>query len=413
MKRITVRSWLPVFLTATLAISSCKKETPVAMERANAADASNDIVPVNLEQMPDIKKLADTLAFRLRNSTVGYSFSVSYKTKLWEERFGGDARSAFMDPPWKPFTNGSRYSTASVSKTITAAALIAALNKSPNFYSMIDWPMYTYLPKHWQLGPNIKTITFRQLLTHTSGFRNPTVSDGNKCNYNDLKVLVANGVMANNQGVASYNNRNYALMRLLIPMLAKYKITNWDPNVYYPYEQPTVEGIQAKEFADAYKDWCHKTIFDKMPVTSYIPIDCYNGDPNPPLYYAAPGFNVNGSVVPDLSLSAGGQGWVMTSGQMCEFFRTLHYTENILPKLFSDFMKTQLLGYDVAGTTKDKVSYYWKNGKYDNAIPATSMTPCFRSLLIGFGDDIQISILANSPINLEQTAIAAHEDWKQ
>src|SRR6266496_5273220 len=49
-----------------------------------------------------------------------------------------------------------------------------------------------------------------------------------------------------------------------------------------------------------------------------------------------------GIPVGDLTLVAGSQGWVLTTFQMDDFFRTLQYTETIVPKFYSNYMKTQL-----------------------------------------------------------------------
>ena len=146
-------------------------------------------------------------------------------------------------------------------------------------------------------------------------------------------------------------------------------------------------------------------IFKNVPSTANITVDCVNNDANRALYYSFPTMGANGVAVGDLSSVSGGQGWVLTTAQMADFFRTLHYSEKILPNLLTQLMVQELYGYDVKGTTVDGVSYYWKNGVYNLT------GPCYRSLIIGFGDDVQISIMTNSIFNLQNAAIAAHEDW--
>lgn len=404
-----------IILLTCLSFASCKKETQEMNAVHTTSTDKDQIGVVNLETDPRIDKLADTLAYRLSHNpstVVGYSLTVSYKNKTWLTRTGGYARQPNIDANWQPMTSSTQYSIASVSKTISAAALIHCLNTPPNGYNMIDWPMWTYLPKHWQMGPNIKNITFRQLLTHTSGFRD-TTNGPNGTAYQDLKALVAKGVSMSNQGVYTYNNRNYALLRLLIPILAKYQVTQFDPGINTQAQLASIENTQAQQFADDYKDYCHKVIFDKLTEYSYMTIDCKNSSAFPGLYYSLPGYPYMGIAVGDLTLTSGGQGWVMNSPQIADFFRTLHYTEDIVPKMLSDLMKTQLLGYDATGLTKDNISYYWKNGIYDRVYPAKLDTQGFRSIIIGFGDDVQISAFTNSPVDLVKACIAAHEDWKQ
>src|SRR3712207_8114447 len=43
---------------------------------------------------------------------------------------------------------------------------------------------HPYLPSGWTRGPNVNTITFQELLTHTSGFRH---SDGNAVGWSALQ----------------------------------------------------------------------------------------------------------------------------------------------------------------------------------------------------------------------------------
>lgn len=50
----------------------------------------------------------------------------------------------------------------------------------------------------------IDTITFRDLLTHKSGFRTPIC--GQFTSYAELRAQIANGVTLADKAVASYNN---------------------------------------------------------------------------------------------------------------------------------------------------------------------------------------------------------------
>ena len=81
--------------------------------------------------------------------------------------------------------------------------------------------MYPYLPAHWTLGDGLKTVTFKQLLTHQSGF----VDKNYGSDYASLKKLVSEGLV-DSKKPQKYNNANFALMRFLITTLADYSITN-------------------------------------------------------------------------------------------------------------------------------------------------------------------------------------------
>jgi hypothetical protein len=256
------------------------------------------------------------------------------------------------------------------------------------------------------MGPGVKTITYRELLTHTSGLRydpNP-LNPQNGDDYTTLKNLLAKGIMMFNK-VPSYNNRNYALMRLLIPKLAAYNV----PPIAAGTQGvllTALENIQASQFAEDDKDYCRKTIFSKMSTTAGQTIDCKMNDTYPGLCYEFP-YNFTPGVLlgKDLTLSCAAQGWVLSTTQVNEFFTKLQYSSTIIPASLGSMMKSGMLGYDVAGTLSDGTTYYWKNGIYKYG------TAGYRSLIIGFSDDIQVTIMANSTMNLQDAATQAHQLW--
>jgi len=69
---------------------------------------------------------------------------------------------------------------------------------------------------NWAKGPNIDKITFAQLMTHRSGFRVPETSD---TFYTIMKQKVADGVTDANLGQPSYQNMNFSLCRILLPVM--------------------------------------------------------------------------------------------------------------------------------------------------------------------------------------------------
>jgi beta-lactamase family protein len=124
----------------------------------------------------------------------------------------------------------------SVSKTLTAIAVLQLLRPlAPDV--TVDTPIAKYLYSDWTLGPYVSKITFRELLTHTSGFgvQAPTLTDPAKCTelptpvdtYDQVKTLVANGLGPNTvlPTIPCYQNANFALLRELLPALY-YKSNN-------------------------------------------------------------------------------------------------------------------------------------------------------------------------------------------
>jgi Beta-lactamase len=340
----------------------------------------------------DIRDLANRLNDSLHGKVVGYAFTIHYKGLIKSNRDGGKARRS-PDANERGMTILESYSCASVSKTVTATALLIALNNNPIIG--LGSHIADYLPSHWVKGSNIGTITFHELLTHNSGFRYGLSGIGDGDDYQTLKQVIANGVVLINKDTVKYNNRNYALLRILIPRVANYAISQLPGN--YTALQ---ERRQDTMFAEAYKDYSKRNIFDKL---SFYTADCKPTPSQNGMYYAF-GSNAAGIGPSDQTMIAGGQGWIMNTGQMGKFFAHLHHFTDILPKSLTDRMINELMGYDKKGTV-DGVDYFWKNGIYvigDHG---------YRSLIIGFGNGIQIAIMANSTINLQQAAIDAFRDW--
>ena len=64
------------------------------------------------------------------------------------------------------YTTGRDTEVASVSKNITAVALLNVLED--HAFATVDDSIAPYLPGHWDLGPGVGPMTFRSLLDHSS-----------------------------------------------------------------------------------------------------------------------------------------------------------------------------------------------------------------------------------------------------
>jgi hypothetical protein len=100
---------------------------------------------------------------------------------------------------------------ASVSKLMTAMAMMVLLgdkNISP------DAQIIDYLPDYWVKGPNIEYIVFRNLFNHTSGLSAYYLVD-----FDIMKSAIAGGIDIDNLGQYNYQNLNYGLCRMLLPVI--------------------------------------------------------------------------------------------------------------------------------------------------------------------------------------------------
>lgn len=366
--------------------------------------------------------LAKAIAKRLDGTCVGYQFVISVNGSQKSIYANGDARLAQDGNARAMFVN-DKFNIASCSKTITAAAMLRALNaKKKSVDDVID----AYLPAHWSLG-TAKSITFKQLLTHSAGYADKSYGS----DYASLKKLVSEGLV-DAKKPRVYNNANFALMRFLIATLADYPITKIPVNASSEVRKAT-EDIQAQEYASAYIDYCQKFVLG-VSGSGMNTIVCKPTDTNPGLCYQFPKDNGKGTDFGDMTLTNAERGWNMTTVQMAAFMSALHFSEKIIPKSLSDMMRTDLAGYDFRSATPNNMGYYAKNGGYpgkfaDKAKDGANFGKNYNagqleSWLIGFDNNVQISFIANSQVfiganskeypngeNALNSIVAAFDEW--
>jgi hypothetical protein len=106
---------------------------------------------------------------------------------------------------------------ASVSKLITAMAVVRLLRERG---ISVDAPISPYLPDYFVRGANTQRLTFRHLLTHTSGFRRIAFggyNDGNT--FADFRFYFGLGINAADMNVDHYHNVNYIGLRIVMAVL--------------------------------------------------------------------------------------------------------------------------------------------------------------------------------------------------
>jgi CubicO group peptidase (beta-lactamase class C family) len=127
--------------------------------------------------------------------------------------------------PLVPMTSEIRSTVASVSKAITAPLVYKLLAENG---LTIDAPVTPWLPAAWVKGPGFagNGVTFRHLLTHTSGLAqafDALVDAGQngpwENDWDGLEFVVENGTVPNSP--RDYKNANFALLRVIIPELWK------------------------------------------------------------------------------------------------------------------------------------------------------------------------------------------------
>jgi CubicO group peptidase (beta-lactamase class C family) len=337
---------------------------------------------------------ADKLEARLKNRSVGFSFTIAGSgNNFMISRAGGDARRA-PDSGTRKMTADDKFNIASVSKTITAAAVMKLLNEKN---ISVDSSVKSYLPPNWALGPNFDSITFRQLLTHRSGIR----CDG-EVTYQNLKICVAGGVNLRLKPVQTYNNSNYALFRFIIPRLNGY------PTTPVKIDESKLSGIYAKLYADYVKQY----VFAPLGLSG---IDLRPAASNPGLAYQYPTPVQAGESFGDMTETSGSRGWNMSSKQLAIFLYNLLNTEKILPRDVSRRMKSEQLGLwkvDVANGLVDYEHGGYYPGKRDDGTLFNGGE--MNTLIANFSNGVNVAIIVNSQYGPGlSAATAAREAMKE
>lgn len=339
------------------------------------------VSPANLPSMPpfDLNAAADSIQARLQGRAVGYAFVVSYRDQVMVTRAGGVARRA-PDASPRPMTVDERFNVASVSKPITAAAVMRALHARPQAGrgSPLDQQMHRFLPSGWVFGPNVNQITIRELLQHKGGIRCET--DGS---WNQVRDCVRGTVQAADRGVYEYYNTNYALMRLILPRVVA------GPN-----------GIMASTpsgMAGAYRNYVRQHILAPAGIPD---AQCEPIATNPALAYQHPGPVIAGTDYDEFNDTAercGHQGWNLSARQLGMFVGALLYTDRILPQNLVAQMRTQQMGL-FTGT----LGGGWESG-HGGFFPGKDKGAIknpgeISTLIIGLENGVSVAAIVNSQI---------------
>jgi CubicO group peptidase (beta-lactamase class C family) len=271
------------------------------------------------------------------------------------------------------WAQGIRMHIASCSKLITAIAMTRTL-AAHNLPA--STPIINYLPSYWAKGPNIDKITFAQLMTHKSGFR----VTGSDTFYSIMKEQVAAGVTNANLGVYSYQNMNFSLCRILLPVMNRTvpATTSFPP----PFEDQFWDFVSITAYADYVAEYLFKPAGVSGPAFTH---------PNPDaLAYAFPvgaGWDSG-----DLTADCGGTSWHMSIDELLNMMGCFRRQGTILAPSAAQKMLDDSFGIDLIESTH-LGTLYNKNGLWQSASSQTE-----QSLAYFLPRDMELVVFANSPI---------------
>ncbi|MFD1143958.1 serine hydrolase domain-containing protein [Larkinella insperata] len=287
------------------------------------------------------KALDDSLKLK----KIGYGYVILEGAEVRASGSGGFKSRSNEAEGEKPFTLDTKMHIASMSKTITTMAFLhLAAEKGIKTTDKIA----PYLPPAWVKGENIDQLTFRDLMTHSSGI----IGLGNNCAngayseniWSGLQQLVQRGIRITNRGKYCYQNANFGLFRVLIPSILGYSFTGDD----------TLDDQQTQQ---RYMEYVQQSVFDKAGITSANA----NQPSGAPTYaYTYPSAQESGWNAGSFTNTVGGYGWYLTPTEAGKLFATVLSTadQSILTTAWKDTLLTHGLAYFSGRVAEGPIRYH-------------------------------------------------------
>jgi hypothetical protein len=352
--------------------------------------------PSNL-YVPGFQAALDTAL--KNNAVIGYAAQLRQHgtalfTNLWQF-----ARRPQEPTGIQPWTADVPMHLASVSKLITAMAMMVLfldhkLDRAPiiarrrgpiiqGLHPSWDAAISPYLPDYWQKGPNIENITFLDLLQHTSGLSTPS----GPVKFPDIQSAIAAG--SNGLGTYQYQNVNYALCRILLPVINGDIDRGADQSIWDSKTQTAYAAyVQTRVFVPA-------NVADATLVALPTFALAYGGDPAD----TALGWDSGGN----LAESCGCDGWHLSVDRLLDVMGEFRRRGGILPSVDAQAMLDLGFGVDPlppnsgplpAALSTPAGNVYGKPGDWHN-----DSGQDLQTLAYFLPEDMELVVFVNSTVN--------------
>ena len=256
------------------------------------------------------------------DQTVGYAFSITFNGQTYNGgHAGGLARTAY-DMPVTSQSPDKDMHVASVSKTLTTIVtlhLLDELGLTP------DEKVAPYLPSDWSLGAGVSNLSFKDFMTHETGFGQWGELGVSGSSYESLRTLIGKPVGDHD---FDYDNDNFGLLRVAVAGLM---------------------GIDPIEHGEFSPDSLTASAFLLEAQFLYgsigVSVDCKATELYPTVQYRFPDPGAAGYEEPDRSLSCGGFGWQISANELAGVMSTLRNTEQLMSSQMREQMQDNFLGF--------------------------------------------------------------------
>jgi D-alanyl-D-alanine carboxypeptidase len=392
-------------MTATLVKSAPQSKTP------------NDII---IGPGFDINRFEQNIKQTLNDKSIGYTYAIVLNGQLKKSGAGGYAvlrrdlptnDGIYPDPKGLPQNAIKRMNIASISKPITAIAVLRIIQekKASSYPNLtINSKIEPFLPSTWELGPGVKDLTFKELLSQYSGMND----SGGGTSLNALKEWIAKGV-TRPKTEYKYINANIAIFRVILP----YMVLSSQNKGYYSNLYKTNPAEFDRQMARIYKDVVKTEVFAKAGIKNaemhHQTTNIYDALPQiPTRFYHTVGSiqqpNRPGTLAGNWTLTGGGGGWYLSAIDLARFLAYMRFSNDILNQNTRDLMfdknncpgtNCRPLGWQPPSAGKHG-TYYFHGGLLFYGAKPQAGEPDLRNGMNGgvitFPNGVQASLLINS-----------------
>lgn len=333
----------------------------------------------------NIKKAPSTKVFKTEifkeelikqlTSARGYGFVITQNGQIAQTHEAGIG--SILRGDTMPFTINSFINIASVTKTLTATTFIQFMRYRD---ITIDSTIGKWLPDSWPKNAQIRNLTFKQLLTHTSGIRT------SRTGWSNLKTVVANTLEG--PQTRSYSNVNLALFRAMLP-----KMNN--PNLFTTNENNMSAGDFESWMSDRYIMIMQDNIFKKIDLQNrgcvVVPnqMQMFNEVPN----------TMKTDVTGDWTNFCGGGGFYLTTKDLSKFIVYLTHSNEFITDSERTLMDNEGLGWWQKLGVTGGTAYGHDGaliGDLNDSGTLDPSEPGLQTLIIKFPNKVELALSINS-----------------
>lgn len=401
--------WVSVFIgrrTPSGGIAGTYVDVPKGLERRSGPFGASQIGgtrELRLEQIgadrtralaPDYAldwdAFGSRLASTLNGNVVGYAYVLMKNGAFIRSGAWGSRRLA-IDGGKLPFTTHTQAQTASAAKLVSATAIVKALRGRG---LTVDAKVKPFLPSCIETGKSMSTLTFRDILDHTSGLPGARgTATAGSCNGQDpyqclLDILKEGRTQTT---APAYNNKAYDLLRLLVPLVADQK---WTTAEFEFRACKNTAGILHRKVSERFARYLFDEVLDPAGAKAS--------------FYPSGDFSLNYQCVPRITacepivkgaapridfFERSGSGKLTIS--VLDYGRFLSALDRglIVPESLVEQMKAERLGFDSA--TLGSKPYAWKNGGCPDF---QNRDRTCKTVAMVFPGDIQAYVAVNSDL---------------